>query len=51
MTSGDIVRQVAGNMALSGLELTEWEKARLLYFVEHPEEQEAMMEAAIKFHT
>lgn len=46
-----IVRQVTGTMALSGMELTEEDKARILYLCEHPEEMDAMLEELIRKHT
>lgn len=46
-----IVRQTAGNMALSGMELTEEDNARILYLCEHPDEFDAMLEELIQKHT
>lgn len=46
-----IVRQTAGTMALSGMELTEEDKARILYLCEHPDEMDAMLEELIRKHT
>lgn len=46
-----VVRQVAGSMALSGFVLTDKEKDRIRYFVEHPEEEDAIMQGLIAKHT
>ena len=46
-----IVRQVAGNMALSGMNLTDADKERIRYFVEHPEEEDAIVQGLIEKHT
>ena len=46
-----IVRQTAGTMALSGMPLTEEDKARILYLCEHPDEMDAMLEDLIRKHT
>lgn len=46
-----IVRQTAGTMALSGMPLTEEDKARILYLCEHPDEMDAMLEELIRKHT
>lgn len=45
-----IVRQVSGTMALSGMDLTEEDKARILYLCEHPDEMDAMLEELIRKH-
>lgn len=45
-----IVRQTAGSMALSGMPLTEEDKARILYLCEHPDEMDAMLEELIQKH-
>lgn len=45
-----IVQQTAGNMALSGMELTEEDKARILYLCNHPDEEEAMLAELIRKH-
>ena len=46
-----IVSQTSGTMALSGMDLTEEDKERIRYLCEHPEEEEAMLEALIQKHT
>ena len=45
-----IVRQTSGSMALSGMDLTEEDKDRIRYLIEHPEEEEAMLDALIQKH-
>ena len=47
----DVVRQVAGSMRLSDLELTEEDEERLIYFILHPEEQDDIMKKTIEKHT
>lgn len=46
-----LVRQTAGSMALSGLDLTEEDKDRIRYLVDHPNEKDAMLEELIQKHT
>lgn len=46
-----IVRQTAGSMALSGLDLTEEDKDRIRYLIDHPDEMDAMLEELIQKHT
>ena len=46
-----IVQQTAGTMALSGMPLTEEDKARILYLCEHPDEMDAMLEELIRKNT
>lgn len=45
-----IVQHTAGNMALSGVDLTEGDKARILYLCEHSDEMDAMLEELIRKH-
>ena len=45
-----IFQRTAGSMALSGMELTEEDRARILYLLEHPDELDAMMEGLIQKH-
>lgn len=45
-----IVNQTAGNMALSGINLTEEDKERIRYLAEHPDEMDAMLDALIQKH-
>ena len=45
-----IVKQVAGSMALSGLNLTEEDKKRILRLLDCPEEVEAMLQELIEKH-
>lgn len=47
----DVVRRVAGSMRLSDLELTEEDEDRILYFIQHPEEQDRMLQELIDKHT
>ena len=46
----DIIKQLAGNMALSGMELTEEDQGRILRLLDHPEEAEAMLQELIEKH-
>ena len=46
-----ILQRTAGTMALSGMELTEKDKERIMYLCEHPDEMDAMLEALIREHT
>lgn len=46
-----IINQVTGNMALSGFELTEEDKDRIRYIMEHPEEQDDIMKKTIEKYT
>ena len=46
----DIVKQIAGNMSLSGMELTEEDQGRILRLLDHPEEAEAMLQELIEKH-
>jgi len=40
----DIVKQIAGNMALSGMDLTKEDHDRIQYFLDHPEEEKAILQ-------
>lgn len=46
-----ILQRTAGSMALSGMDLTEDDRARILQLLEHPEEMDALLEALIQKHT
>ena len=46
-----LVQQVSGNMALSGMELTEEDKERIRYIVEHPDKTDEVLQALIEKHT
>ena len=46
-----IVRHTAGSMALSGMELSEEDKARILYVLEHPGEADTVLKELIRKHT
>ena len=45
-----IFQQTDGNLALSGMDLTEENKARILYLCEHPDEMDSMLEELIQKH-
>lgn len=45
-----IVRQTDGSMTLSGMQLTEEDKERIRYLVEHPDEHDKMLDALIQKH-
>ena len=45
-----VLRQVTGTMALSGLDLTDEDKARIRYLLDHPEEKDAMLRELIEKH-
>lgn len=45
-----ILQQIVGNMALSGFELTEEDKDRILYLLAHPDEQDAILQSIINKH-
>lgn len=45
-----ILQRTAGSMSLSGMDLTEEDKARILYLCEHPDEMDAMLENLIRKH-
>lgn len=46
----DIVKQIAGNMALSGMELSQEDQERLVRLLGHPESEEAMLQELIEKH-
>lgn len=46
----DFVRQIAGNMALSGMELSQEDQERLARLLSHPEEESAMLQELIEKH-
>ena len=46
-----IEQEVAGNMSLSGFELTEKDKARIREFQEHPEHHDTMLQEQITKHS
>ena len=46
-----ILQRTADCMALSEMELTEEDKARILQLLEHPDELDAMLEELIQKHT
>jgi len=46
----DIVKQVAGSMALSGMELTDTDKERIEYLLDHPEEENAILQELVAKH-
>lgn len=45
-----IVKQTDGNMTLSGMPLTDEDKERIRYLIEHPDEMDAMLDALILKH-
>lgn len=45
-----IINQVSGDMALSGFELTDADKERIRHIIEHPEDQEAILQELIEKH-
>ena len=45
------MQRTAGSMALSGMDLTEDDKARILQLLEHPDEMDAILEELIQKHT
>lgn len=45
-----IVKQVAGSMALSGMDLSQEDRERILRLLEHPEEKEALLQELTKKH-
>ena len=45
-----ILQRTAGTMALSEMELTEADKARIRQLLEHPDELDAMLEDLIQKH-
>ena len=45
-----IVNQIIGNMALSEFELTDADKERIRHIIEHPEDQETILQELIEKH-
>ena len=46
----DVVKQVAGSMALSGMELTDTDKERIQRLLDHPEDEDAILQELIGKH-
>lgn len=46
----DIVKQIAGNMALSGMALSEEDEGRILRLLSHPDEKDAILQELIDKH-
>lgn len=46
----DIIRSVAGSMALSGLQLTEEDKERIWLFAEYPDEVAEIVRQLVEKH-
>ena len=44
----DMIKQVAGSMALSGMELSDADKARIVYMLEHPEDENAILHELLR---